>query len=284
MRRKNLFATTIILGIGVLIASIVALMAVQTARAQCGSQASSCKNCHETQAKDPVNSDGTGWHQSHAFGDFCYVCHAGNNQATDKAVAHTGMVNPMADIQTSCSQCHPNDLQARAQVYAAKLGVPAGPGANAVPAASPTPAATTIAEVAPTSQSVALAPQQQQTALSPKDANLVDYVQRYNQNVLHQEPTNWGNVILILLVILLLLAGGFFIVRREGWVSVSFTEKKPIDKAYTADVAGIADRVAGLKPEVRKSLAHLLDQPQGASEVLTALDKLTAGRAPEDES
>ena len=106
----------------------IALVTVQPVKAQCGSQASSCKNCHEVQAKDPVNNDGTSWHQSHAFGDFCYICHAGNNQATDKVAAHTGMVSPLADVKASCAQCHPNDLQARAQVYATKLGVQIGAG------------------------------------------------------------------------------------------------------------------------------------------------------------
>ena len=71
------------------------LLPAQKVSAQCGSQASSCKNCHETQAQDPVNNDGTAWHASHAFGDFCYLCHAGNNQATDKTAAHTGMVDPL---------------------------------------------------------------------------------------------------------------------------------------------------------------------------------------------
>ena len=76
----------------------------------------------------PVNNDGTGWHGSHAFGDFCYICHGGNNQATDETAAHAGMVAPMSDVQAACAQCHPNDLQARADVYAAKLGVTASTG------------------------------------------------------------------------------------------------------------------------------------------------------------
>ncbi|MCB8981602.1 MAG: hypothetical protein H6657_29695, partial [Ardenticatenaceae bacterium] len=67
---------------------MVGLMWPQTANAQCGSSASSCKNCHEVQAVDPVNNDGTSWHEAHAFGDFCEFCHAGNVQATDEAGAH----------------------------------------------------------------------------------------------------------------------------------------------------------------------------------------------------
>ncbi len=227
MQRRTLYAAVVILGVGVTIASAIALLSVQVASAQCGSQASSCKNCHETQAKDPVNNDGTGWHQSHAFGDFCYICHAGNSQSLDKTAAHTGMVDPMSDVQTACGQCHPNDLQARANVYSAKLGTSAN--APATPAAAPSASPTEAAGNAPTATAAAPASVAQPT-LAAGDPNLVDYVQRYNQQVLHQEPTNWGNIVLIALVVLLLLAGIFIVNRREGWISVSFTEKKPLEK------------------------------------------------------
>src|SRR5512138_3400620 len=78
------------------------LATAQPVSAQCGSQASSCKDCHETQAQKSVNADGTGWHESHAFGDFCYICHGGNTQSTDKDAAHTGMVPPLQDVKASC--------------------------------------------------------------------------------------------------------------------------------------------------------------------------------------
>lgn len=103
--------------------------AVQPVQAQCGSQVSSCKNCHEVQGQDPVNGDGKGWHIGHAFGDFCYICHAGNNQAVEKDAAHVGMVPPLADVKAACQQCHPNDLMERAQVYAITLGVDISTGA-----------------------------------------------------------------------------------------------------------------------------------------------------------
>ena len=122
MNQKRI--TFIIVAIGVLLVTgSFFLMTATPAAAQCGSQASSCKNCHETQAQDPVNNDGTTWHTQHAFGDFCYLCHAGNNQATDKVAAHTGMVAPLADINASCKSCHPDDTLAKAQVYATTLGV-----------------------------------------------------------------------------------------------------------------------------------------------------------------
>lgn len=113
------------------------LLLPRSAGAQCGSSASSCKNCHEVQAKAPVNTQGA-WHTQHAFGDFCEFCHAGNVKAKDQTAAHTGMVEPLADAQGSCQSCHPDNYMDRAQTYAAALGVTfgaSGANANATPAA-----------------------------------------------------------------------------------------------------------------------------------------------------
>src|SRR5512140_566335 len=134
MSSKKPFILPIAAGILLLLISGFAFIGVKPVQAQCGSQASSCKNCHEVQGQDPVNADGTGWHQSHAFGDFCYICHGGNNQAKDKAAAHTGMVAPLADVKAACQQCHAADLDARAKVYADVLGVQVN-AAAAAPAA-----------------------------------------------------------------------------------------------------------------------------------------------------
>ena len=277
MHHKRIPGAIILFGLALVAVSAIALVATRPAKAQCGSQASSCKNCHETQAQDPVNADGTGWHESHAFGDFCYVCHGGNNQATDKVAAHTGMVAPMADVQTACAQCHPNDLQARTDVYAAVLGIPAASVGAPAAAASPAPAAATAApEVA--AQPAAPA----ETELSPNDPNLVDYVARYNEEVLNQHPTNWGNVILIILLVGLLGVGIFFVNRREGWISVSFTEKKALNKEYPEDVVGIADQATKLSAAARKSLAHLLAKPAATAELLAALDRLSTDESPVD--
>ncbi|MBE2196995.1 MAG: hypothetical protein IAE79_00195, partial [Anaerolinea sp.] len=110
---------------------MVGLMLPNTAQAQCGSSASSCRNCHEVQGEDPVNTDGTNWHEAHAFGDFCEFCHAGNVQATDKETAHVGMEAPLDNVQVSCGNCHAADLAARADVYAVALGVEIGGGGSA---------------------------------------------------------------------------------------------------------------------------------------------------------
>ena len=204
------------------------LLPAQPVSAQCGSQASSCKNCHETQAKDPVNNDGTAWHTSHAFGDFCYLCHAGNNQATDETAAHTGMVDPLKDIAASCKSCHAADYQAKAQVYATTLGVTIGSGAAAPtqaasqPAASTTPAAPAAPAAAP--------------AASVPAANMVDYTQRYAETVLGQKPVNVGNVILIVMIAAMLFGGGYFVLRREGWIKVSFQDTKQIQGPEVQEV------------------------------------------------
>ena len=130
MGRKKPLVGMITAGIILIVSTSLWLGSATPVNAQCGSQSSSCKNCHEVQGEMPVNADGTGWHQSHAFGDFCYICHAGNNQATDKAEAHVGMVPPLTDIQASCQQCHVADLEERAEVYATTLGVDIGAGAG----------------------------------------------------------------------------------------------------------------------------------------------------------
>ena len=296
MQRKKLFVMPVIAGILILIASGIALALTQPARAaqcgsqvssvlgQCGSQVSSCKNCHEVQEKKPVNNDGTPWHTSHAFGDFCYICHGGNQQATDETTAHVGLVSPLSNIQASCAQCHPNDLQARAQVYATKLGVQIGSGSAsaATVSSSGTPVATATASAAPASSNTSATPQPvaaQQANLAPNNPNLVNYVQRYNENVLGQYPTNWGNVILLIMIGALLIGGGALVISREGLVKVSFKETKPVEGEYPADVVEMVPQIAKLKPNARKSLRRLLEKPDATAEVLTSIDKLTEGKS-----
>lgn len=276
MHHRSRLVALIILGTAIAVVSLMALVTAQPAKAQCGSQASSCKNCHETQGKDPVNSDGTGWHGSHAFGDFCYICHGGNQQATDETAAHAGMVAPMSDVQAACAQCHPNDLQARADVYAAKLGVtvsmssqpPAQVSATATPQVA-MPAADAAAPPAP--------------SVASNSPDLVDYVTRYNQNVLHREPTNWGNVILLLMIGAMLVGGGALVVSREGLIKVSLHDGKPLEGEFPADVVDMVPTIARLKPEARRSLRRLLERPVAAAEVLTSIDRLSQGNSSEQD-
>jgi hypothetical protein len=267
MRQKRI--TFIFLAVGLLfVVGSAAILMTTPAKAQCGSQASSCKNCHETQAQGPVNNDGTAWHTQHAFGDFCYLCHAGNNQATDKTAAHTGMVDPLSDIAADCKSCHPNDFTAKAQIYATTLGVMLGAGATST-GSTPTPAATPSS-----ANSTPIAPQVAPSGMVGSSTDNVDYVQRYNQIVLGKTPVNVGNVILFILAAALLLGGGYFVVSREGWVKVSFAETKKIKEEYPADVVDMVPEIARLKPESRKSLHHLLGKTKTANEFLTSVDKL----------
>ncbi len=278
MNQKRITFLFVALGILLVVASVF-LMTATPAKAQCGSQASSCKNCHETQAQKPVNTDGTAWHTQHNFGDFCYLCHAGNNQATDKVAAHTGMVAPLADINASCKSCHPSDTQAKAQIYATTLGQQIGTGASATAAATSQPASSTApitTEAAP--------------AVVVPAADMVDYSQRYDAVALGKTPTNIGNIILIVILALIVLGGGFFVLKREGLVNISFEDPKrvPVQKKYPADVVEMLSDVSRLKPASRRILKNILAKPQVAADLLASIDKLiheepAADQAPEDQ-
>jgi len=273
MRSKKV--AFIFLGAGFILLVAVGMLFLlppSQANAQCGSQASSCKNCHETQAQDPVNIDGTTWHTQHAFGDFCYLCHGGNNQSTDKAAAHTGMVSPLADINTSCKTCHPGDTLAKAQTYATVLGQQIGTGAASTPASNQ-PAAT------PAPAAPAAAPAPAQAAVVPA-ASLVDYSQRYDETVLGQKPVNIGNVILIVMIAGLLFGGGFFVLRRENLVKISFQDTKQIKDSYPADVVDLIPEIVKLKPAARKDLHQLLSKPSTAAELFALLAKLIKKEEP----
>jgi len=258
-----------------LIAGFFLLLNTTKTSAQCGSQASSCKNCHETQAQDPVNADGTAWHTQHAFGDYCYICHGGNSQATDKTQAHTGMVAPLSDIQAACQQCHPNDLEARAQVYATTLGVEIGSGTV------PTTTVSASATAAPvSSESAVNAPVT--TALNVDDPNVVDYTQRYDEIVLGKHPVNWGNVILIGIIGMLVVGGGGFVVINEKLVKVSFGDTEKVEGEYPSDVVEMLPAIARLKSQARKSLKSILDNPKKTEKVLDLIDVVISDKETEE--
>jgi hypothetical protein len=266
--------------------SLWLLLTPQPAAAQCGSQASSCKNCHEVQGQAPVNNDGTGWHQSHAFGDFCYICHAGNQQAADIDAAHTGMVAPLSDVKAACQQCHPNDLAERAQVYAVALGVDVGSGgANQASATSVPPGGASTneqpANPAPASQQPAVSAPAS-TELVVNDPNLVDYVQRYNQIVLGEYPVNWGNIILFGLIGLVVVGGGGFVVLNEMRLSRASTATKKVEGEYPAEVVDMLPAIAGLKSQTRQALKKILASPQKTDKVLGLIDAVVSEEKPKE--
>jgi hypothetical protein len=271
MRQKKL--TFIFLAVGVLLVAVSAFLLATPAKAQCGSQASSCKNCHETQAQKPVNNDGTTWHTQHAFGDFCYLCHGGNNQATDKVAAHTGMVDPLTDIATSCKSCHPTDFTAKAQTYATTLGVTLGSGSTSGAA---TPVATAASAM---TQSAVVATPAAPAVVVPS-SDMVDYSQRYDVVALRQQPVNVGNIILIILLVGLVLGGGLFVLRREGWFTVSFGDPRRVavqekQAKYPADVVELLPALGKLKPDSRRTLKTILGKPQAAGDLFASIDQLT---------
>jgi hypothetical protein len=270
MKHKKIPFLFITAGMVIVIAIGIFLATATPVSAQCGSQASSCKNCHEVQGQDPVNSDGTGWHQSHAFGDFCYICHAGNQQATDKDAAHQGMEDPLSDIQAACQQCHAADLEARAQVYATALGVEVGSG-SAAPASGSSDAAPVSADSTPVA-AVSSTSSQSCDEIVVDDPNAINYAQSYDEIVLGKRPINWGNSILMGMIGLVVVGGGGFVVTREKLVNVKFGDTRKVENEYPADVVEMLPKIASLKTGTRKSLKNVLDNPKKADKVLDLID------------
>ncbi len=271
---------------GLLLVTSVVLLSAPAVFAQCGSEASTCKDCHEVQGQDPVNNDGTSWHESHAFGDFCYICHAGNQQASTADAAHEGMVPPLSDVKASCQACHPNDLMDRAAVYATALGVSLDDGSvplqptvttppvsDAAPAdTSAQPAEQAVANVEPTQ----VAPDcvATDTQLVVDDPKLVDYTQHYNETVLGEEPVNWGNTVLLGLIGLVALGGGGFVVVNETRRNRAATAT--IEGEYPAEVIELLPALTNLKSKSRKALERILHDPEKTDKVLELLDAIVA--------
>lgn len=269
MPHKKTSPALLMMGLTLLTVAGFSLLFFAPASAQCGSQASSCKNCHEVQAKMPVNNDGTDWHSAHAFGDFCQICHAGNSQSLDEAEAHTGMVAPLADIKASCQQCHPNDLQELALVYATTLGVEIGDAAT--PAAGPD-----STEVAVSGAILAAVSAPQASDLVVDDSNLVDYTQRYEEIVLGKKPVNTGNMILIGLIALVGFGGGGFVLFNEISLKLAAEKVQVMNVDYPKDVTDLLPAISRLKKESRSSLKTILDNPQKTEAILKLVEPLVS--------
>lgn len=274
MRRRFVYLLTIFGG--ALVLAAVALSLTPTpAEAQCGSQASSCKNCHEAQNQMPVNRDGTGWHESHAFGDFCANCHGGNVQSTDAAAAHTGLVAPLEDLQTNCAACHPADMQERATVYAAVLGV----SLTSIDTTTTDTTTNNPDATAPVITPTTPAPAPTTSAVNSENVpGLIDYNQQYAETVLGQRPINWGNVILGVLIVGMAGGGGAF---------AFFNERKLARRAATAQsqpaapvpavaltAADLLPSLALLDPRSLRALQAILREPERANALLLTLARL----------
>jgi hypothetical protein len=272
---RNRYLISICLGAS-LIAGFFLLLPATPTSAQCGSQASSCKNCHETQGQDSVNNDGTDWHSQHAQIDACVNCHAGNPQSTDKDQAHTGMVPWYSDIKAGCASCHPDDYSQLAQQYATTLGVTVGAAGTTPGGGTPQPT------VAPTEP-----PENTSTGagMVVSQPGTIDYVQQYNETVLGENPINWGNVIVVGMILALLLGGGAFIYwneRRRKGLPGFFPQKavKPVEgvapvvEGYSSEVTELLPLIAKLNPVGLHALKRILANPDQANEQLHALSHL----------
>jgi hypothetical protein len=77
-----------------------------------------------------------------------------------------------------------------------------------------------------------------------------------------------------------LFGGGYFVLRREGWVSVSFQDArqiqatKVVQEGYPADVVEMVPELAKLKPDARKDLRQILAKPGTAAELFASIVKL----------
>ncbi len=116
MLKRTLFLPIFVTLITIPVALLLLLMTPAPAQADCGTDASSCKVCHEGNQEMPVNQNGA-WHVDHAFGDFCVSCHAGDKGTSDKVASHTGMHPVLADAKVSCETCHANDYAELAARY-----------------------------------------------------------------------------------------------------------------------------------------------------------------------
>ena len=205
---RRFFKLTLLINLGLALPLVAWLTLPQPqAFAQCGKTASSCKTCHETQGRLKVNTKGD-WHTQHAFGDFCVYCHAGNAQAKDKAKAHAGLVNPLADVTYTCATCHTEDCSSRAQAYASALGVTAGQGGGgATSPKGPAPLIPLAPRVAGTGDTPLILGQ----ATSPFVESSLP-----GGDVSAETPgVNWGNVALALIALILLLGGGSYAFWNE---------------------------------------------------------------------
>jgi hypothetical protein len=183
------------------------------AAAQCGVRASSCKTCHETQAKYPVKTNGE-WHLQHSFGDFCVYCHAGNMKTLDKAKAHAGLIQPLDNVTATCAVCHTDDCNTRAQEYATILGVTVGQGNDSASPAGPAPLLPFVARPVGTGDQPALLGGQQPSPFAQLSTGPTE-------DLAESRQVNWGNVSLALIALVLALGGGGLVFRNERKLAVA---------------------------------------------------------------
>jgi hypothetical protein len=295
MMSPRLFKLLVLIAIGLALPTMVLIATPQQdASAQCGSQASSCKNCHEVQGKDPISQKGP-WHIDHAANDYCEFCHAGNVQATDKDKAHVGMVNPGDNLKQSCGgMCH-QDYQARADKYIA-AGMKVGGGAAQPPAApsgGQAPAATAPATqpAQPAAQPAAPAAPPKPAAQPPASGQIVDFNQPKPNLEANPSTVNVGNIVLGVLVVLMLIVGVAIVFAGEGGMQklAAWQTQPAVASAYRGtplpdnwtdlvkakpELAEVLPMLARADSRTIKAIARVLSDPSHGDEALQALGKI----------
>lgn len=103
--------------------------------AQCG-QPTQCNTCHNIQGALPVHENGA-WHITHMPYNACHVCHGGDRNATDKNIAHSGVLTRLDQMAGGCGECHTGaDLSDKYRQYAEILGAPTEIDLSAIPSGS----------------------------------------------------------------------------------------------------------------------------------------------------
>jgi hypothetical protein len=114
------------------------------------------------------------------------------------------------------------------------------------------------------------------------DPNVVDYVARYNEEVLGIRTVTQGNRILFGLIIVTLIGGGAFVIwnerrLRRNQVPVT-TEVKAEQKAnypdYPPQVVALLPRIAKLSPDAQSDLYQFLENPAKAQVLLRDIVRL----------
>lgn len=265
--------------LAVLLAGLAVVSLPRPAAAQCGSSASSCKNCHEVQKQDPVSTKGA-WHAQHAFGDFCEFCHAGNVKAKDKTAAHAGMIDPLADVKGSCQSCHPNDYMDRAKTYADALGKTIG--TMTMPAASAPVTSTTA-----TTSTLPCGP------AAPTGGQVIDLNKLY-AGADSATPLNIGNIVLVGLIgaVVLLLVGLVFhyehpiergvlafrrllaMPARAAVTPEGVMLDLPASAAHRPDLDALLAQLASSDPAAVRAISQLLSDREHGPRVLKALSHM----------
>ncbi len=253
--------------LAITLAGIGLLTLPPPADAQCGSAATSCKSCHEVQKVMPVNTKGA-WHTQHAFGDFCAFCHSGNTKDKDKAGAHKGMVDVLADVKGACQSCHPNDYNDRAKKYADALGKTIGAGTSG--GTTPTSAGTTA------TGNTNCGP------AAPTGSQTIDLNKVY-AGLDEKAPNVVGNAILIglILMVALVFAGLIFYYEKPLPRSIAAFRQllaTPVvtsaNDASRPELGSLAPLLASSDPGTVRAVTQLLSDRENGPRVLKALSHL----------